>query len=282
MRKIIDKTIPLYGKDYVIYLFLLSMNPFLRLLKSLLKKIDYSLYKNEPFNFDREYPEATDFEKQTFEICQQYSMTDHMRIFALMKSIEFTKQHNVNGDFVECGVWKGGNLILFQRFIEKYNLDKKIFAYDTFEGMSKPEEIDITPEGVSANKLLKKLYDKGVNRKDNILIADCSIEEVKNNFQKFSSKKNLFCIKGKVEETLENKENLPNKISILRLDTDWYSSTKKELEILFPLLEKNGILIIDDYGYWKGARKAVDEYFIDKKVTMFKIDFTGRMIINSL
>ena len=58
--------------------------------------------------------------------------------------------------------------------------------------------------------------------------------------------------------------------------------TKKELEILFPLLEKNGILIIDDYGYWKGARKAVDEYFIDKKVTMFKIDFTGRMIINSL
>ena len=78
-----------------------------------------------------------------------------------------------------------------------------------------------------------------------------------------------------------NLENIPKKISLLRLDTDWYSSTKKELEILFPLLEKNGILIIDDYGYWQGARKAVDEFFKDKNVTMFKIDFTGRMIINS-
>tara|TARA_B110000196_G_scaffold152362_1_gene131231 strand:- start:856 stop:1632 length:777 start_codon:yes stop_codon:yes gene_type:complete len=258
------------------------MNPFLRLLKSLLKKINYSLYKNEPFNFDHEYPEATDFEKQTFEICSKYSMTDHMRMFALMKSIEFIKQHKVSGDFVECGVWKGGNLILFQKFIEKYNLEKKIYGYDTFEGMSNPEEVDKTFKGESSTKLLKKLYDKGVSRKNNILIADCSIEEVKKNFQKFSIKKNLICIKGPVEETLEIKENLPNKISILRLDTDWYSSTKKELEILFPLLEKNGILIIDDYGYWKGARKAVDEYFLNKKVTMFKIDFTGRMIINSL
>ena len=83
------------------------------------------------------------------------------------------------------------------------------------------------------------------------------------------------------EETLLNKDNLPNKISILRLDTDWYSSTKKELEILYKKKEKNGILLIDDYGYWQGARKAVDEFFKNKKVTMFKIDFTGRMIINS-
>ena len=209
-------------------------------------------------------------------------MTDHMRMFALMKSIEFIKQHKVSGDFVECGVWKGGNLILFQKFIEKYNLEKKIYGYDTFEGMSNPEEVDKTFKGESSTKLLKKLYDKGVSRKNNILIADCSIEEVKKNFQKFSIKENLICIKGPVEETLEIKENLPNKISILRLDTDWYSSTKKELEVLFPLLEKNGILIIDDYGYWEGARKAVDEYFLNKKVTMFKIDFTGRMIINSL
>jgi O-methyltransferase len=257
------------------------MNPFLRLLKSLLKKIDYSLYKNQPFNFDHEYPEGTDFEKHAFEICQKYSMTDHMRIFALIKSIEFIKQNKVNGDFVECGVWRGGNLILFQKFIEKYSLEKKIYAYDTFEGMSEPDEIDKTFNGQSSSKLLKKLYDKGVDRKKNILIADCSIEEVQKNFQKYSNKKNLFCVKGMVEKTLEIEDNLPNKISILRLDTDWYSSTKKELEILFPLLEKNGILIIDDYGYWKGARKAVDEYFKDKKVTMFKIDFTGRMIINS-
>ena len=258
------------------------MNPALRLLKSLLKKINYSLIKNEKINLDYEFPEATKFEKELFNsICPEYTMTSPERIFALMKSINFIKNNNVEGDFVECGVWRGGNLILFQKFIEKYNLNKKIYAYDTFEGMSEPEKIDETFKGESSLYLLNKLKKKKVNRKENILIADCSLEQVEQNFKKFTNKNNLISIKGDVEKTLNVKENLPNKISILRLDTDWYSSTKKELEILFPLLEKNGVLIIDDYGFWKGARKAVDEYFENKNVTIFKIDFTGRMIINS-
>ena len=170
---------------------------------------------------------------------------------------------------------------MFQKYIEKFNLNKKIYAYDTFEGMSQPDEVDKTFEGEKASLQLYKLEKKKVDRKKNILIADCSLDEVKNNFEKNTTKNHLICIKGKVEDTLLQNENLPKKISILRLDTDWYSSTKKELEILYPLLEKNGILLIDDYGYWQGARKAVDEFFKDKKVTMFKIDFTGRMIINS-
>jgi O-methyltransferase len=80
---------------------------------------------------------------------------------------------------------------------------------------------------------------------------------------------------------LINKNNLPKKILILRLDTDFYESTKIELEVLFPLLENNGILIIDDYGCWQGAKKAVDEYFLNQKFTMFKIDITGRFIIKN-
>jgi len=257
------------------------MNPILRLFKSLFKKINYNLHKIEPINIEQEFPDSNNFEKELFDIISEYTMTSHERIFALMKSINFVKHNNVDGDFVECGVWRGGNLILFQKFVEKYNLSKKIYAYDTFEGMSEPDKIDETFKGESSIDLLNKLYKKKVDRKKNILIADCSIEQVQENFKKFSNKNNLICVKGPVEKTLDIKENLPNKISILRLDTDWYSSTKKELEVLFPLLEKNGILIIDDYGFWKGARKAVDEYFENKNVTMFKIDFTGRMIINS-
>ena len=84
---------------------------------------------------------------------------------------------------------------------------------------------------------------------------------------------------GKVEETLSINNNLPNEISILRLDTDWYESTKMELDILYPKLVKGGILIIDDYGHWKGARKAVDEYFLGKKVVKNFIDYSCRMII---
>jgi len=257
------------------------MNPILRLFKSIFKKINYDLRKVEQINLKKEFPEVTDFEKNLFEISSDYTMTSNERIFSLMKSIDFIRQNNVPGDFVECGVWRGGNLIIFQKFVEKYNLNKKIYAYDTFEGMSKPEEIDKTFDGKSSIELLEKLNEKNVDRNNNILVADCSLEKVKENFKKFSSQENLICIKGKVEETLKKKENLPNKISILRLDTDWYSSTKKELEILFPLLERNGILIIDDYGYWQGAKKAVDEYFKDKNVAMFKIDFTGRLIIKS-
>jgi hypothetical protein len=95
------------------------------------------------------------------------------------------------------------------------------------------------------------------------------------------NEENLICIKGPVEKTLLNYENLPKKISILRLDTDFYESTKIELEILFPLLSNNGILIIDDYACWEGAKKAVDEYFSKKKFTMFKIDFVARFIIKN-
>ena len=211
------------------------------------------------------------------------TMVSSSNLTFLLSAINYIKKNKIHGDYAETGVWKGGVSILsYLTFSEKFKMKKNFYLYDTFEGMSNPEKVDETFKGESSIDLLNKLSKKKVDRKKNILIADCSIEDVKKNFKKFSNKNNLICIKGPVEKTLDIKENLPNKISILRLDTDWYSSTKKELEILFPLLEKNGILIIDDYGFWKGARKAVDEYFKNKNVTMFKIDFTGRMIINSM
>ena len=82
-----------------------------------------------------------------------------------------------------------------------------------------------------------------------------------------------------MEETLKNGENLPNKISILRLDTDFYESTKIELKYLYPLLVEGGILIIDDYGSWLGSKKATDEYFSNKINFMHFIDHSARMII---
>ena len=86
-------------------------------------------------------------------------------------------------------------------------------------------------------------------------------------------------VKGKVENTLTKNENLPKKISILRLDTDWYESTKFGLEVLYPKLSNGGILIIDDYGFWRGAQKAVDEYFKDQHVWMHYVDYSCRLII---
>jgi O-methyltransferase len=84
-------------------------------------------------------------------------------------------------------------------------------------------------------------------------------------------------VKGKVEDTVP--KNAPEKIALLRLDTDWYESTRRELVHLFPRLVPGGVLIIDDYGHWQGARKAVDEYIAGNqvKILLNRVDYTGRI-----
>jgi hypothetical protein len=84
-------------------------------------------------------------------------------------------------------------------------------------------------------------------------------------------------VRGRVEDTIPAR--LPERIALLRLDTDWYESTRHELIHLFPLLEPGGVLIVDDYGAWEGARRAVDEYFDETgtKILLSRIDETGRI-----
>jgi O-methyltransferase len=84
---------------------------------------------------------------------------------------------------------------------------------------------------------------------------------------------------GKVEDTFP--KDTPDKIAILRLDTDWYESTRHELIHLYPKLSIGGVLIIDDYGHWEGARKAVDEYINDNtlRILLNRIDYTGRIAV---
>ena len=84
-------------------------------------------------------------------------------------------------------------------------------------------------------------------------------------------------VSGMVEQTLLKQK--PEKVALLRLDTDWYESTKCELEQLFPRLVPGAVLIIDDYGHWDGCRRAVDEYFEQHQVRMLlnRIDYTARI-----
>ena len=110
-----------------------------------------------------------------------------------------------------------------------------------------------------------------------------SLEDVKNQFKKLDLEKKAIFIKGDVLKTLNKETNLPEKIALLRLDTDWYESTKYEMNILYPRLQKDGVLLIDDYGHWQGAKKAIDEYLSEHNLTnrclMWKTDFTGRGLI---
>ena len=170
----------------------------------------------------------------------------------------------------------GGNILLYKLLNDFYGLNKTIFAYDTFKGMTTPEDVDINFIGNSANMLLLE------NKKsENLRNVHCfsAIESVKKNISEYTNLKNIKFIIGPVEKSLLLEKNLPKKISVLRLDTDWYASTKIELEILYPRLVRGGVLIIDDYGHWQGARKATDEYFFSKKKWFHICDYTCRYLV---
>lgn len=247
-------------------------------IKTLLKLFNYKIKK---INYlDEEIPiEAQAFEKKFIKISKKYSITDFNSLYVVTQALKYIKKNKVNGELVECGVWQGGNIILFKKLVDHYNLKKKIFGYDTFEGMTKATKNDINYKNIPAKELLIK--NKKINNLDNIWCYS-SLKTVKQNIiRNCNNSKNIFLIKGDVKKSLKIKKNLPKKISLLRLDTDFYDSTKLELEKLYPLLSKKGVLIIDDYGYWKGARKAVDEYFKNNKPWMHVINGTCRLIIKN-
>jgi hypothetical protein len=252
--KIINK------KKFSFYIMRVIYNFFLNF-KTPIKKI-FSLF-NLKLSQISSFPIEADKKIIKFiNISSKYSMTGSERMYLLSQAILNAKEKRLCGDFVECGVWRGGNIVLYKLLNDFYNLNKAIFAYDTFEGMTEPEEIDMDFYGNSAKKhLLTSL------KSENLENTHCfsTIDSVKKNILEHTNLKNINFIIGPVEKTLLIKKNLPKKISVLRLDTDWYSSTKIELEILYPRLVKGGVLIIDDYGTWYGSKKATDEYFFQKK-----------------
>jgi len=212
--------------------------------------------------------------RKIYDKCKKSTMTSKERMYALYKSVEYIIKTNIPGDFVECGVWRGGSTMLIAYTLLELNVtNRKIYLYDTFEGMTQPTESDYS---VANNK--NRAFDKWKKeqKKDHNKWCYASLSEVKNNMAltKYPND-NIIFVKGKVEETIPKTK--PSKIAILRLDTDWYESTKHELIHLFPILMKNGVLIIDDYGYWAGSKKAVDEYFSDGRILLNRIDSTGRI-----
>ena len=239
---------------------------FFRIIKKpFIKKKDF--WKNN-------IPEIDEENKNLIEFIGEYSLTPLIRRWTLIKSLHYINKKKVIGDIVECGIWRGGNLFLAKKIQDKYykEIKRKLYGFDTFEGMPEPSIHD----GVKVNKTYQNFKNK------NEPWTKASLDDVKNFSKKlFSDIDEFNFIKGKVEDTLKDNKNLPNKISLLRLDTDLYESTKIELNILYPLLVEKGILIIDDYGDFQGCRKAVDEYFSDKNVLMISVDKSCRVIVKN-
>jgi|LakMenEpi03Aug12_release.lakeMendotaPanAssembly.Ray.scaffolds.fasta_scaffold186377_2 O-methyltransferase len=247
------------------------------ILQIFLNKLGYKIVKKN--NLEDSIPiEALTHEVNLIKKAKNYSMTDYKNLYLSAQAIKYISENNIDGDIVECGVWKGGHIIIFKSLCEKYELSKKIFAFDTFEGMTVSTEADLNYNEEKACDLLNKVVITK-NDGDNIWCY-ASLDSVKNNITNSTGNiANINFIKGDVCETLKETSNLPEKISLLRLDTDFYESTKIELQTLYPLLQEGGLLIIDDYGHWKGAKKAVDEYFSKHYHFKHVINGTCRMII---
>lgn len=250
--------------------------PLKAIISRVLHKNGYSLI-NLNKSAQYEYPvEATEFEKHIIELTTNFTMTGKQRQWGLVSCINYLNNSKIRGDLVEAGVWRGGNLILMELMNRSSEIQRSVIGFDTFNGMNLPTSFDIDNKGNFAGDLLMSSI-KGPNV-DN-LHCIVSKSNVLANLTDTLGVNSIKLIEGEVEKTLLVANNIPQKIALLRLDTDWYESTKIELQVLYPRLVIGGVLIIDDYGAFSGCKKAVDEYFPLKNFLFFAIDNECRIFI---
>jgi hypothetical protein len=214
------------------------------------------------------------------ENVKPYTMTGVERIVCVRNAVKYIVGNNLRGDIVECGVWRGGSIMaILYTLLELGDTSRTIYLYDTFEGMTPPTEKDVDFTGTPVETLLEQT----TRTKGNTIWAWATLDDVKQNVAKTGYPADrIHYVQGDVLKTIP--ATLPSGIALLRLDTDWYESTKHELVHLYPLLNQHGILIVDDYGHYKGARQAVDEYFAEQRHVPFlqRIDYTGRCLVKTV
>jgi O-methyltransferase len=248
-----------------------------RVIKKILNKYNYDIVKVAGLQAQVIPGDFDDHHKKVLNKVGKFTMTSPFRIFSLVEAVKYVVKNKIEGSIVECGVWKGGSMMAVAETLKALDeTTRHLYLYDTYEGMSEPTEYDKTYTGDDASKLLNDNTD----REKNLVWAYSALDTVKENMQSTDyPAENITYIKGKVEDTIP--QTMPSKIALLRLDTDWYESTKHELIHLYPLLQKGGVLILDDYGHWAGAKRAVDEYISQNALPILlnRIDETGRIAV---
>jgi hypothetical protein len=227
---------------------------------------------------DREAQSLADLPAADREIVSRvapFTMTSVERRASLLGAVDHIVKRGIAGDIVECGVWRGGSMMAVAlALLARGDTSRHLYLYDTFEGMSEPTEADRGIGGESAKSQLER------SSRDEAVWAAATLEDVQANLWSTGyPREQIHFVKGKVEDTIP--ATLPQRIALLRLDTDWYESTRHELQHLYPLLARHGVLIIDDYGHWQGARQAVDEYFAASAEPVFlhRVDYTARLVV---
>jgi O-methyltransferase len=221
--------------------------------------------------FPVDFDEAT---IATVRSIQGLTMTGPERIYALCAAIRYLAANAIAGDIVECGVWRGGSMMAAARTLrEAGDAGRELHLFDTYEGMPEPTEEDVDFAGVSLLDQWRGEHRNRFNRD-----ARAGLAEVRENMRSVGyPMAKIHLIKGMVEDTIPRAA--PDRIALLRLDTDYYESTRHEMTHLFPRLVPGGVLIIDDYGHFKGSKQAVDEYLAAHRVPILlqRIDYSARI-----
>lgn len=225
-----------------------------------------------PREFPPDFDDAT---KETIRAVEGYTMTGPEKIFALCHAVRHVVAHDVPGAFVECGVWRGGSMMAVARTLLELDAGTRdLYLFDTYEGMPEPTEHDTDIDGVS-------VLDRWTAQKRNRLTpreARASLQEVREAMQQVGyNASRVHFVKGMVEDTIPGEA--PDEIALLRLDTDYYASTRHEMFELYTRLTRGGVLIIDDYGHFKGSEKAVREFIdaVAEPILLHRVDYSARV-----
>jgi O-methyltransferase len=220
-------------------------------------------------------PDISDADWAIVRAALPYTHTSVERLHALVDAVRYVSRNRIPGDIAECGVWRGGSMMAVALALAAENdTSRTLYLYDTYEGMTAPSEHDVRFDGMAAAPKYEEITSAAGKW------CHAGIEDVTANMTSTGYPPDrLRYVVGKVEDTIPGTQ--PRQLALLRLDTDWYESTRHELNHLYPLVSPYGVVIFDDYGHWQGARKAADEYLagVGHPVFLSRIDYTGRLMI---
>jgi O-methyltransferase len=191
------------------------------------------------------------------------TMCSNARLRGLYRSVRYVVNHDIPGDIVECGSAQGGSAALMALTLRRLGSQRKLWLFDTFEGLPSPSSQD--PDFELAD----------------LFTGTCvgTLAEVGELFQRLEITDNVEFVKGLFQETLP--VTSVERIAVLHLDGDWYESVKVCLDCLYDKVVDGGVIQLDDYGYWKGARNAVDEFLERRGIQtrLRRLDYSGRLLI---
>lgn len=219
---------------------------------SALRVVMEGWYRVSPSEFSRIYRQV-----------RSRTMCSNARLRGLYRALRYVVSRDIAGDVVECGAAQGGSAALMALTLRQLQSRRKLWVFDTFEGLPAPSSED--PDFELAD----------------LFTGTCigTVSEVRALFQQLGVVEDVEFVKGLFQETLPVTP-VPS-IAVLHIDGDWYESVKVGLECLYDKVVPHGVIQLDDYGYWKGARKAVDEFFERRGIQarLKRLDYSGRFLI---